>query len=241
MDTVKQEIISKLRRDMMSWEGFRPLEAGENEAFGLGPLERAFPNEKFPTGAIHEFISRGPEESSACSAVIAGIVKTLLQAGGICLWISYTRRIYPPALQLFGIAPDRVIFVDVPLQKDVLWATEEALKCEGIAAVICELQNLTFMESRRLQLAVEQSRVTGFILRKDARAVTANACVARWRVRPRLSRLRAGMPGVGYPQWHVELLKVRNGNPGSWDLEWRHRGFQPVVEKMETEKRRNYA
>ena len=241
MDTVKQEIISKLRRDIAAWEGFRPPEAGDNASFGLGPLERAFPNERFPTGAIHEFISHGPEESSACSAVIAGIVKTLLQAGGVCIWISYTRRIYPPALQLFGIAPDRVIFVDVPVQKDVLWVAEEALKCEGIAAVVCESQRLSFMESRRLQLAVEQSRVTGFILRKDVKAVTTNACVARWRVKPRLSRLRAGMPGVGYPQWHVELLKVRNGNPGSWDMEWRHRAFQVIVEQKQMEQRRNYA
>lgn len=241
MVPTKEEIVSRLRQDILSLEGFRPPSAGMTTNFGLGPLEQAFPNGQFPVGAIHEFLSCGPEESSACSAVIAGIVRTLLQNGGVCFWISYTRRIYPPALYLFGIQPDRVVFIDVRVQKDVLWVAEEALKCEGVAAVICESQQLSFMESRRLQLAVEQSRVTGFILRKDVKAITTNACVARWRVSPRLSRLRAGMPGVGYPQWHVELLKVRNGNPGSWDMEWRHRQFQLIAGQKETTQRRNYA
>ena len=28
------------------------------------------------------------------------------------------------------------------------------------------------------------------------------------------------MPGVGMPRWKVELLKVRNGVPGEWIVEW---------------------
>jgi protein ImuA len=28
------------------------------------------------------------------------------------------------------------------------------------------------------------------------------------------------LPGVGFPKWNVELLKVRNGKPGSWQVEW---------------------
>lgn len=237
----KQEIITKLRQDIIAWEGFKPPQPGAAGGFGLGPLESAFPNGVFPTGAIHEFISECPEESSACSGVISGLLKTLLQPGGACLWISYTRRIYPPALKLFGINPDRIVFVDVSLQKDVLWVTEEALKCEGVSAVICETSSLTFMESRRLQLAVEQSHVTGFILRKNVKKTTATACVARWKVTPVLSQLRTGMPGVGYPRWRIDLLKVRNGTPGSWTMEWRHRQFRPVTEEKKKEKLRRYA
>jgi protein ImuA len=33
---------------------------------------------------------------------------------------------------------------------------EEALKCEGLAAVIGEIKEISFSDSRRLQLAVEQ-------------------------------------------------------------------------------------
>jgi len=241
MEAKKQDIIDQLRQDLMAWEGFRPLPPGERQEFGLGAIENAFPNQTFPTGVLHEFISTRPEFTAATGGFIAGIMQTLLQNGGVCVWVSYTRRIYPPALKRFGVSPDRIIFIDVQREKDVLWATEEALKCSGIAAVICETRLLSFMESRRLQLAIEQSRVTGFILRKDVKHMSTTACTARWTVKPVRSKLRPGMPGVGYPRWQVDLLKVKNGQTGSWTLEWKNQQFTPVVEQSQTEKAKRYA
>jgi protein ImuA len=90
------------------------------------------------------------------------------------------------------------------------------------------------MESRRLQLAIEQSQVTGFILRKDVKALNTTACTARWTVKPVRSKLRPGMPGVGHPRWQVELLKVKNGQPGSWTLEWKNNAFlHPQKEQIQ--------
>lgn len=219
-------MIDKLRQDLLGWEGFRPIAPEERQSFGLGPIESVFPNRVFPTGALHEFISTRPEFTAAIGGFIAGILQTLLEKGGVCVWVSYTRRIYPPALKRFGVNPDRIIFIDVSREKDVLWVTEEALKCGGIAAVICETRLLSFMASRRLQLAIEQSHVTGFVLRKDVKQFNTTACTARWTVKPLRSRLRPGMPGVGHPRWQVELLKVKNGQTGSWTLEWKNNGFQ---------------
>jgi protein ImuA len=139
------------------------------------------------------------------------------------------------------VYPDRVIFIDVPLQKDVLWVTEEALKCEGVATVICEAKDLSFTESQRLQLAVEKSHVTGFVLRKDVKKVNRTACVTRWQIRPVRSQLKFGMPGVGLPRWQVELLKVRNGRPGSWTIEWKKQSFQTVITTQIPEQARQYA
>ena len=241
MQAKKQEIIEQLRQDLMAWEGFRPLPPDERQEFGLGAIESAFPNQIFPTGALHEFISTRPEFTAAIGGFIAGIIQTLLNNGGVCVWVSYTRRIYPPALKRFGVNPDRIIFIDVQREKDVLWVAEEALKCNGIAAVICETRLLSFMESRRLQLVVEQSHVTGFIVRKDVKHMTPTACVARWTVKPLRSKLRAGLPGVGHPRWQVDLLKVRNGNPGSWTLEWKNKQFRVVAEQVLTENAKQYA
>ncbi len=36
------------------------------------------------------------------------------------------------------------------------------------------------------------------------------------------------MPGVGFPCWNAELLKVRNGKPGSWQIEWSDGVFRHV-------------
>ena len=97
------------------------------------------------------------------------------------------------------------------------------------------------MESRRLQLAIEQSHVTGFIVRKDVKHINTTACTVRWTVRPLRSNLRPGMPGVGHPRWQVDLLKVKNGHTGSWNLEWKNKQFTFVIEQAQTEKARQYA
>ncbi|WP_261387496.1 ImuA family protein [Chitinophaga pinensis] len=97
---------------------------------------------------------------------------------------------------------------------------EEALKCDGLAAVIAELPEIGFTQSRRLQLAVEQSKVTGFILRTSSRSVGTTASAARWQITPLPSAMENDMPGVGYPRWQIELLKVRNGRNGVWKMEW---------------------
>jgi protein ImuA len=219
MQVPKEDMISQMQKDILLWEGFKPPVTGSVCTFGLGAMEAAFPNGVFPTGAVHEFLSTKQEHTAATGAFISGLLGMLMQKGGACLWISRSRRLFPPALKFFGIVPHQVIFVDLQREKDVLWATEEALKCEGLAAVVAEVQEITFMQSRRLQLAVETSRVTGFIMRSDARKISATACTARWKITPLVSE-PAGLPGVGFPRWQVELLKVRNGKPGSWQVEW---------------------
>lgn len=216
-------------------QGFKPASAASARFAGLGPVEAAFPNAVFPTGAIHEFVSAAAEEAAACQGFIGGLLHGLMLQGGVCLWISRGRNLFPASLKAFGVEPDRVIFIDVDRERDVLWVLEEALKCEGLAAVVGELRELNFMESRRLQLAVERSRVTGLIVRTDATKITTTACVARWQISPVASELEGGMPGLGLPRWQVHLLRVRNGNPGSWIMEWNAGEFKHIPDTTATE------
>ncbi|AYL95572.1 ImuA family protein [Mucilaginibacter celer] len=224
MPDTRQNIISKLQQDILLWEGFRPPLSGTAETFGLGPVEAAFPNGVFPTGAIHELLTRDIGQAAASGGFIAGLLSVLMQHGGACIWIGMAQTMFPPALKTFGVEPHRVIFVNLLHEKDVLWAMEEALKCSGLAAVIAEVRSIDFKQSRRLQLAVEQSRVTGFILR-DAEQLSNTACTARWHITPLPSQPVDGLPGLGHPRWQVNLLKVRNGKPGSWVMEWVNEQF----------------
>lgn len=230
MPTTKKEIISQLQKDLLLLQGFRPPSPAAIH-FGLGPVESAFPNAVFPTGAVHEFLSDTAEHAAATCGFITGLLAPLMQQGNACIWISTSRTLFPPALKTFGIEPDQLIFIDLERDKDVLWAMEEALKCEGLAAVVGEIREIGFTASRRLQLAVEQSRVTGFILRNQPRNLNTIACIARWRITPLASEPHNDMPGVGFPRWHVELLRVRNGKPGAWQLEWQGM-FRPVTERI---------
>lgn len=227
----KKDIINQLQKSILQMQGFTPPVSAAADSVGLGAIEAAFPNDIFPRGAIHEFLSSAPEQAAANGGFISGILNNLMQHGGASLWISMSRTLFPPSLKIFGVEPDRLIFVDLKREKDVLWAMEEALKCNGLAAVIGELSEISFTQTRRLQLAAEQSRVTGFVLRSNPKKLSATACVARWNVSSLPSELENGMPGVGFPRWNVELLKVRNGNPGSWKIEWSEGRFRPVLER----------
>src|SRR5690606_11367407 len=124
-----------------------------------------------------EFIVGCREDAAASCGFIGGLLAHLMAKGGACLWIGTATVLYPTAVRAFGVnQPDRILFVRMNREKDVLWALEEALKCSGISAVVAELYGLDFMQSRRLQLAVEKSRVTGFVLRHGARTADATAC-----------------------------------------------------------------
>ncbi len=216
----KKDILNRLQKEILLLQGyFSPL-VSNTKVQGLAAIEANFPNAIFPVGAIHEFLCTAPEHAAATGGFLAGLLQTLMQHEGICLWIGVCRTLFPPALKAFGIDPERIIFIDPIYEKEVIWAAEEALKCKNVTAVIAELREINFAQSRRLQLCVEKSRVTGFILRKDPRKISTTACVARWKVSPLASEPEQGMPGVGLPRWTVDLLKVRNGNPGSWQIEW---------------------
>ncbi len=229
MQDAKKDIIGKLRQDILLLEGFKPPAEGSRLVTGLGPaIEGAFPHGVFPVGAIHEVLSFRPEDAAATSGFLAALLRQLMNGGGASLWISTARKLFPPALKAFGLEPERIIFVDLRRERDVLWVMEEGLRCEGFAAVVAEVGDITFMESRRLQLAVEKTQLTGFVLRHDPLKLSNTASVARWRIKPVPTQLPNDLPGVGHPRWNVELLKVRNGTPGAWQLEWRKGQFTMI-------------
>ena len=227
----KADIIASLQKEILSMQGYK-AEGDDTVNVGLEPIIRSFPNGIFPTGTIHELLTEAPEHTAASGGFITGLLAALMQRGGACLWISTTRRFFPPALKAFGVEPHRFIFVDLLREKDVLWALEESLKCEGLAAVIADLAEISFTEPRRLQLIVEKSGVTGFILRTDPRKLNQLASTARWRILPLPSQLEGDMPGVGFPRWQVELLKVRNGKTGKWKVEWATDHFALIPDQV---------
>lgn len=242
---MKQErdyrIIEHLQKQILSMQSNRPA-VEQQLKLGLGNLEDAFPGKAFPRAAMHEFISLTSQQAACTSGFIAVILGKLMQHDGICVWISTKprRSVFPPALKTFGIEPHRILFVDTDKPKQTLWALEEALKCDAITAVVGELNELGFDESRRFQLAVEQSRVTGFIHRFRPKNNNAVACVSRWNINALPSLSPDGLPGLGFPRWRVELQKVKNGMPGIWQVEWSLRSglhYFPETDSISTKRK----
>ena len=219
MQVRKADIIAALQRDILKLEGFKSSSSNGVD-LGLGSIAEAFPNGSFPLGAVHEFLSGQPEDAAATCGFMSGVLSHLMGTSGTAIWISSARTLFPPALKTFGIQPDRFVFIDLKMEKDILWVMEEALKCGALTAVIGETREISFNASRRLQLAVEESKVTGFILRHGPRKVNTTTCVSRWKITSIPSAVSDDLPGIGFPQWKIELLRIRNGKTGSWKLKW---------------------
>ena len=230
MPALKADIISQLKKDILALQGFRPL-LHQHSRIELGTINHSFPNSQFPLGVNHEFICNNNESLTASSGFIAGILSSLLQKGGAVVWISSSHTIFPPALLSYGINPAQIIFIRLRNRNQVLWTIEEALKCEGLTAVVGEPSFIDLAISRRLQLATEQSGVTGFLLRTKQQTLNTTACTCRWQIHPLQSETEDGLPGVGFPRLKVELLKVRSGRPGKWELEWNNGRFNEVITK----------
>lgn len=229
MPGTKRDIISQLQQEILHLQGFKPVACAAFD-MGLGPIENAFPNACFPIAAVHEFISKSGEEVAATAGFVTALLAGLMKGGKACIWISMGGKVFPPALKAFAVEPDQIIFVDLQREKDMLWAMEEALKCKGLAAVVAEIREISFTASRRLQLAVEQSRVTGFLLRYQPRQLSTTACVSRWSIASLPSETKDGMPGLGFPRWKIDLQKIRNGKPGIWQMEWTGSRLQTVYQ-----------
>jgi protein ImuA len=231
VSVTSNDIITRLRQDILRLQGYKAPETGA-PLLSIGTLADAFPNRTFPTGKLHEFIAPSLQKAAASGGFVAALAGSLMTGGGDCIWISRNRKIFPPGLTAFGIQPHRLVFCDIRREKHLLWAAEEALQCKGIAAVVAEVPDIAYMHSLRLQLAIEESRVTGFLLRYTSRITQPIASTARWRVSP--IRSRSPIPDltrVGYTRWRVELEKVKNGRPGIWDLEWSDGKFQSAGQK----------
>lgn len=200
MNGASMDIITSLKKDIMPLQGFKSLSTDNNINIGFSPSERSFPNAKFPVGCTHEFLYPSVEAWAATNGFISVLLSKLMQFDGAAIWVSASRILFPAALKRFDVQPNKIIFVDLKNEKDVLYATEECLKCKRIAAVVGEIKHIGFKESRRLQLAAEQSRVTGLLVRPQYKSINTTACVSRWRITALPRELPNGMPGIGFPR-----------------------------------------
>ena len=220
----KHSAFASLQKEILQLAGFKNIHNTLIDS-KLWPISESFPNRSFPVGAVHEFLVPEAGADAATNGFIGGLLSSLMGNSGAVLWISNSRTVFPPALINLGLRSDRFVFVDLRRDKDVIWAMDEALKCASLSAVVGEVHDLNFTESRRLQLAVEQSEVTGFVVRNNSKSPVTTACISRWKITSLPSEPIENLPGIGYPKWKVELLRIRNGKPGKWEVEFKNNRF----------------
>lgn len=223
MTHAKARVIDTLRAQIRKLEGIGVPAGAAVMKMGLPPVDAVLPDGGLPLGCVHEVVSgeRGAA-TGFCAVLSARVLET--RGSGALLWLQRGDDLYLPGLTRYGIAPGGVITVaGLTKPADMLWALEEALKCNALGAVVAEVDQVGFTASRRLQLAAESAGITGFLISNNSDGATS-AAVTRWRLTSVPSQAD-GLPGVGAPCWQVELLRARGGRPASWPVVWQEGGW----------------
>ncbi len=188
-------------------------------------VDRWMPFGGLPAGCIHEV-----KGANLASALTFSTILSARLAGdqGNIVYISPDRSLHPLGLLPYGTRLDQFLLVTVRRSQDLAWAVMEALRCSQVSAVMTVLDGLNLTDSRRLQLAAENSGATGFLLGRAASAPIA-APITRWKVSSSV-----GKPGQRFdePAWTLDLLYCRGGRPGSWSIEWRNQRLSNLSHQL---------
>lgn len=175
---------------------------------GLPDLDAVLPEGGLARGAVHEVMGAA---AGGFAAMVAG------RAAGPVLWcrdVGDRTMLYGPGLEAYGLAPARVIVTHCRGRTDLLWAMEEGLRTQGLAAVIGEPPGMVDLTaSRRLLLAAESSGGLGIVINMQG-GFAASALESRWRIdaAPAGDAIR--------PRWRVGLERSRGGAQNvSWIVE----------------------
>ncbi len=121
-------------------------------------------------GALHEIAAPSEAHLAAATGFALGLAA---RGQARVLWIAEDMALdesgapYGPGLDVFGLAPERLLTVAAAQPRDLLWAMEEALRCRAIRAVIGELRHgeIDMVAVRRLSLAAAESGALALLLR----------------------------------------------------------------------------
>ena len=176
-------------------------------ASGCEALDRLLPGRGFRRGTLVEWLSSG--NGSGAQTLALGTAREACREGGALVVLDQAREFYPPAAVRLGIELDRMIVVQAANQADNAWALDQALRCLGVVAVLAWPEKLDGRTFRRLQLAAEQGRGLGLLVRPQRVRHEPSWADVRLLVEP--------LPPVGPAgrrRLRIELLHGRGGISG---------------------------
>lgn len=168
---------------------------------GFAELDANLPGGGWPCGAIAELMSDaiGIGELGLLMPALAALAR----AGRYIAWIAPPYLPYAPALAQRGLLLERILLIRTQALQETLWATEQALRCPAIGAVLSWPPYIADKNVRRLQLAAEAAGTVGFLYRPPEAAHESSPAALRL-------KLHANPDGI-----IVEIHKSRGGRAGA--------------------------
>jgi hypothetical protein len=149
-------------------------------------------------------LSAGGGDGAGSLALAAA--RQACHTGRALVVVDRQRTFSPPAAAGWQIDVTRVVVVRPVSAADQLWAVDQALRSPGVGAVWVRLPPLDTRDFRRLQLAAEEGRSLGVLLRPASVRGWPAWSDVQWLVEPQPAR----------ESWRlrVELLRCRGGAGG---------------------------
>jgi cell division inhibitor SulA/protein ImuA len=171
------------------------------ETSGWTELDAVLPGGGWQSGTIVELMP---------AAVGIGELSLLLPAlARITKAERHVTLIAPPyipfatALSQHGVRLERLLVIQAQQAEDILWATEQSLRCRSFGAVVAwPAAKIRDREIRRLQLAAEAGGCTGFLYR----SVDADREASPAALRLKLRRVERAL--------QIDVVKCRGGRSG---------------------------
>lgn len=195
-------------------------------AFGVDALDSRLAGHGLDGAGLHEVAgaTASLNDDAAATLFAAGIAARFAsQPSFNVLWALSRFDLYAPALEHVGLGPDRIFYAEGRKDADVLALAEDALRFGSLACVIAEVKAADQTATRRLQLAASDGKTPMLLYRRHRSRercpfAQPSSAMTRWRIGC-VSSAQLPYPGVGRPRWSVELVRQRNGNPFSLEVD----------------------
>ncbi|NND99267.1 MAG: hypothetical protein HKN47_18260 [Pirellulaceae bacterium] len=118
-------------------------------------------------------------------------------AGGPLVVVDSESHFYPPAAVALGIPADQIILVRPERHADVVWAIDQALRCDAVGAVWGHVgSRLNDRDARRFQLAAEIGNTPGLLVRPAAVRGRPSFAEVRFHVQVADAHVQVGNAGA---------------------------------------------
>ncbi len=157
-------------------------------------------------GAVHEWIGLAGVPPITMLIHVAAQAASVCDPGATRPWlVCVGREVWPTPHTVVRESGDhmlqRMLLIDPPTDADRHWATELALRCDGLI-VVADAGGMDMANSRRLQLAAESGRSLGLLARPRREADALSVATTRWLVQPEPT-------DVPRPRWRVTLARCK--------------------------------
>jgi len=131
---------------------------------GHAALDVQLPGGGWPIGSLVEFLQDQPG-AHAWQLLLPALVSMIARETGPVVLVNAPFEPFGPSLHAQGLPIERVLRVKAVRPQARLWAAEQALRCQDVAAVAAWLPQARGADLRRLHLAAAQHHRLLFVFR----------------------------------------------------------------------------